>query len=224
MLELKEWSGFDFVVPQIDMDAIGLQITNADDVYNYAEANKSSVKASEYRLKSSEKSLKVAEGAYYPSVSISGNYSNIYYTDLEETFAEQIDQFYTASIDLNVSIPIFNRFDTKNNVKIAKNNMRNAELDVENSKKTLYKEIQQAWFNAKTALEKYYASSETLKQSEIAYKYAEEKFNYGRSTIYEFNEARMNRTSAISNQLQAKYNYLFCVKILDFYKGMPLSL
>lgn len=224
MLELKEWSGFDIVVPQIDIDAIGLQITNADDVYNYAEANKSSVKASEYRLKSSEKSLKVAEGVYYPSVSFEARYENRYYPDEASSFADQIDINSRTSLQFNVNVPIFNRFDTKNNVKIAKNNMRNAELDVENTKKTLYKEIQQAWFNAKTALEKYYASSETFKQSEIAFKFAEEKFNYGRSTVYEYNEARMNRTTAISNQLQAKYNYLFCVKILDFYKGMPLSL
>lgn len=224
MLELKEWSGFDIVVPQIDIEAIGLQISGADEIYNYAEVNKSSIKASEYRLKSSEKSLKVTEGGFYPSVSFGASYSNGYYPDMTGSLANQIDINSRTSLGFNISVPIFNRFDTRNSVKIAKINLKNAELDVENTKKTLYKEIQQAWFNAKTALVKYYASSETFKQSEIAFKFAEEKFNYGRSTVYEYNEARMNRTTAISNQLQAKYNYLFCVKILDFYKGIPLSL
>ena len=224
MLELKEWSDFDIVVPNIDINALGLQITNADEIYNYAEVNKSSVKASEYRLKGSEKNLKIAEGGYYPSISFGANYSNGYYPDFAGSFGNQLDINSRASFGFNLSIPIFNKFDTKNSVRIAKNNLKNASLDVENSKKTLYKEIQQAWFNAKTALEKYYASSETLKQSEIAYNFAEEKFNYGRSTIYEFNDARMNKISALSNQFQAKYNYLFCIKILDFYKGMPLSL
>jgi outer membrane protein len=224
MLELKDWSDFDIVVPQIDIDALGLQISNADEVYNYAETNKSSVKASEYRLKGSEKSLKIAEGNYYPSLSFGASYSNGYYPDYEGSFSDQIDINSRTAFGFNLSIPIFNKFDTRNSVRIAKNNLKTAQLDVENTKKTLYKEIQQAWFNAKTALEKYYASSETLKQSEIAYKFAEEKFNYGRSTVYEYNDARMNRTTAISNQLQAKYNYLFCVKILDFYKGLPLNL
>lgn len=224
MLELKEWNGFDIVIPQIDMNVLGLQISDANEIYNFAEQNKSSVKASEYRLKSSEKSLKIAEGGYYPSLSFGANYSNGFYPDLESNFKDQLDVNSRTAFGFNLSIPIFNRFDTKNSIRIAKNNLKNAELDVENTKKTLYKEIQQAWFNAKSALEKYYASSETLKQAEIAYKFAEDKFNCEKSTIYEFEDARMNKLSAISNQLQAKYNYLFCVKILDFYKGMPLAL
>lgn len=224
LLELKDWSGFDVKVPQIDMAALGLQISDAENVYNYAVGNKSIVKASEYRVKGSEKSLKIAEGGKYPSLSLGANYSNGFYPDMTENFGKQLDINSRASFGLSLNIPVFNRFETKNSIKIAKNNLRTAELELENTKKTLYKEIQQAWFNAKTALEKYYASSETLKQSEIAYDYAEAKFNYGKSTVYEYNEARLNKLSAISNQLQAKYNYLFCVKILDFYKGDPLNL
>jgi outer membrane protein len=168
--------------------------------------------------------LKIAEGGLYPSLSLGANYSNGFYPDMTENFGKQLDINSRASFGLSLNIPVFNRFETRNSIKIAKNNLRAAELELENTKKTLYKEIQQAWFNAKTALEKYYASSETLKQSEIAYDYAEAKFNYGKSTVYEYNEARLNKLSAISNQLQAKYNYLFCVKILDFYKGDPLNL
>jgi len=224
LLELKEWNGFDIKVPEIDMAALGLQISDAENVYNYAVSNKSIVKASEYRVKGSEKSLKIAEGGLYPSLSLGANYSNGFYPDMTENFGKQLDINSRASFGLSLNVPVFNRFETRNSIKIAKNNLRAAELELENTKKTLYKEIQQAWFNAKTALEKYYASSETLKQSEIAYDYAEAKFNYGKSTVYEYNEARLNKLSAISNQLQAKYNYLFCVKILDFYKGDPLNL
>lgn len=224
LLELKDWNGFDIKVPEIDMAVLGLQISDAENVYNYAVCNKSIVKASEYRVKGSEKSLKIAEGGLYPSLSLGANYSNGFYPDMTENFGKQLDINSRASFGLSLNVPVFNRFETRNSIKIAKNNLRAAELELENTKKTLYKEIQQAWFNAKTALEKYYASSETLKQSEIAYDYAEAKFNYGKSTVYEYNEARLNKLSAISNQLQAKYNYLFCVKILDFYKGDPLNL
>ncbi len=107
---------------------------------------------------------------------------------------------------------------------MAKLQKKSAELDLENSKKELYKEIQQAWFNTKTALEKYYASKEALKQAEIAETFAEEKFNNGRATVYEYYEARMNTASSQSNLVQAKYNYLFSLKILDFYRDIPLSL
>jgi len=224
LLDLKEWSGFDIVEPAIDMKSLSLMISPADEVFNYAVGNKSTVKASEYKLKSSEKNLEVSKGAYYPRLSLGGSYSNGFYPDMKMNFADQMNINARTAIGLSLSIPIFNRFDTRNNIKLSKIEVENAKLELDNTKKTLYKEIQQAWFNAKTASEKFQASAEAVLNTEEAYRFAEEKFNNGRSTIYEFNEAKMNLASARSNQLQAKYNYLFSVKILDFYKGESLHL
>ena len=72
-------------------------------------------------------------------------------------------------------------------------------------------------------MEKYNASSETVTNTQEAFRFAEEKFNNGRATLYEYNQAKVNLASAKSNQLQAKYNLLFCIKILDFYKGDALK-
>ena len=224
LLDLKEWSGFDIVEPAIDMKSLSLMISPADEVFNYAVGNKSTVKASEYKLKSSEKNLEVSKGAYYPRLSLGGSYSNGFYPDMNMSFADQMNINARTAIGFSLSIPIFNRFDTRNNIKLSKIEVENAKLELDNTKKTLYKEIQQAWFNAKTASEKFQASAEAVLNTEEAYRFAEEKFNNGRSTIYEFNEAKMNLASARSNQLQAKYNYLFSVKILDFYKGEDLHL
>lgn len=224
LLDLKEWSDFDIVEPDINMKSLSLMISPADEVFNYAVGNKSVVKASEYRLKSSEKSLEVSKGAYYPRLSLGASYSNGYYPDMKKSLADQMNTNARTAVGFSLSIPIFNRFDTRNNVKLSKIDVENAKLEVDNTKKTLYKEIQQAWFNAQTASEKYQASADAVMNTEEAYRFAEEKFNNGRSTIYEFNEAKMNLASARSNQLQAKYNYLFSIKILDFYKGEPLQL
>jgi outer membrane protein len=230
MLDLKEWPNFDIVEPDINIKSMGLMISPADDVYNYAVGKKSTVKASEYRLKSSEKNLEISKGAYYPKLYLGASYSNGYYPAMENTdgtkmsLADQMSINSRTAIGFSLSIPIFNRFDTRNNIKLSKINVENARLDVENTKKTLYKEIQQAWFNAKTASEKYQASEETVVNSEEAYRFAEEKFNNGKSTIYDFNQAKMNLASAKSNQIQAKYNYIFSIKILDFYKGEALTL
>jgi len=230
LLDLKEWSGFDIVEPAIDMKSLSLMISPADEVFNYAVRNKSTVKASEYKLKSSEKNLEVSKGAYYPRLALEGSYSNGFYPDTRNrdstkmSLADQTKMNARTVIGFSLSIPIFNRFDTRNNIKLSKIEVENAKLELDNTKKTLYKEIQQAWFNAKTASEKFQASAEAVLNTEEAYRFAEEKFNNGRSTIYEFNEAKMNLASARSNQLQAKYNYLFSVKILDFYKGEDLHL
>ncbi|MCK9311105.1 MAG: TolC family protein [Bacteroidales bacterium] len=235
LLDLKEWSDFDIVTPSINMQALTPMIQPADEVFNYAVTNKSTVKASEFRLKSNENSLKVSKGALYPKLSLWGSYSNRYYPDLQSidpdnqtaykvSFSKQFDINAGTAFGLSLSVPIFNRFDTRNNIKLSQFDVETAKLELDNTKKTLYKEIQQAWFNAQTASEKYKASTEAVLNTEEAYRFAEEKFNNGRSTIYEFNEAKMNLASARSNQLQAKYNYLFSIKILDFYKGEPLRL
>jgi len=223
LIELEKWSNFDVVVPTIDVQAISLNVTPADDIFTYAQANKPSVKASELRLKSSEKELEVAKGGYYPSVSLGANYGNGYY-DTGANLGDQLSKNSRTSIGVNVNIPIFNRYNTRNSVNSAKIAIKNAELEVDNTKKTLYKEIQQAWFNATNALEKYNASKEAVAQSEIASTFAEEKFNSGKASAYEYYEARMKLVSATSNLLQAKYNYVFTVKILDFYKGEQLAL
>ena len=97
-------------------------------------------------------------------------------------------------------------------------------MQLENTKKILYKEIQQAWFNANTAEEKYKASFETIRATQEAFRFTEEKFNSGRSTIYEYNEARMQLLRTRSEQLQAKYNLMFSLKILDFYRGNSIHL
>jgi len=230
MLDLAEWSNFDIVIPEINMTSLGIKINPADEVFSYAVVNKASVKASELRLESSKKSLKVTEGAIYPSLSLSANYSNGYYPDSYNPdgssigLLDQLDINSRTSVGLNLNIPIFNRFDTRNNIKLSKIDIENAKLEVESTKKALYKDIQQAWFNATTASVKYEATIDAVKNTEEAYRFAEEKFNNGRATIYEFNEAKTKLASVKSDQLQAKYNYLFSVKILDFYKGETLKL
>jgi outer membrane protein len=223
LLEISGSKSFDVEVPAIDMEGLVLKITPVDEVYAYAVSKKSFIKASELRLKSSEKQLQIAEGAYYPSLSIGASMGTGFYGG-STSLIDQLDLNSRTSVGLSLSVPLFNRFDTKNSVRSAKLDIENATLSVENAKKTLYKDIQQAWSNALTAMEKYNASKEAVKQSEIAYQFAKEKFDNGRSTAYDYFSAQTNLASATSNLLQAKYNYVFCVKILDFYKGENLTL
>jgi len=232
LLDLKEWSSFDVVVPMIDVPNLNSAIQPAEEIFNIAVNTKSTIKASEYRLKNSEKNLEVSKGAVYPSLSLRASYGNGYFPSSRTRdslstlipFSTQMKNNYSAGMSLELSIPIFNRFDTKNNIRLSKINLENAKLDLENSKKTLYKEIQQAWFNASKATVQFTSSADVVVNSEEAFRFAEEKYNNGKATLYEYNQAKINLASAKSSQLQAKYNLLFCIKILDFYKGEPLKL
>ena len=145
-----------------------------------------------------------------------------YYTlngDSESGFARQLKNNLSQSVSFNLSVPIFNRFSTRNRVRTARLQQSNLALQLDNTKKVLYKEIQQAWYNAVAAESKYNSSEVAVKANEESFRLMSEKFNNGKATFVEYNEAKLNLTKALSDKLQAKYDYLFRTKILDFYKG-----
>ena len=106
---------------------------------------------------------------------------------------------------------------TANRVKQAKLTMRSQEIQLEEAKHSLIKEIEQAYTNAMLAKEKYIASDKAEKASEIAFQYEEKKYQAGASSIYVYNEAKINYQKAQSQVVQAKFDYFFRLKILDFY-------
>ena len=97
-------------------------------------------------------------------------------------------------------------------------NSRLQELQLENTKKTLYKEIQQAYYNALTSEEKYKSAESAYKSAEKSFGYMQEKLDNGRATMYEYNDSKTSMTRAMSNRTQAKYDFIFRKKILEFYE------
>ena len=233
MLELERTGqSLDISVPEIE-DAIEKYMTSIlppDVVYNNAVAVKPQIKEQEYLLESQKKMLKVAQAGYFPKLDFSASYSNGYYhysggTDIvNSSFSDQLNQNGRKTIGFSLSIPLFNRFQTRNNVRSSRIAILNRELMMENSKKVLYKEIQQAYFNATAAQEKYKATGKSVLASKEAFGYAENKYNAGKSTVYEYCESKTKYSQSLSEQIQAKYNYIFRAKILDFYNGIPIKL
>ena len=95
---------------------------------------------------------------------------------------------------------------------------------MEESKKTLYKEIQQAYYNAVAAESKYKSSQTASEAAEASFNLIKTKYQEGKANATEYNESRTNWMKAVSDLAQAKYEYLFRTKILDFYKGTPITL
>jgi len=135
-------------------------------------------------------------------------------------FWDQLDLNHREYVGLNLSIPIFNRFETSSRVKIARLNIDQQALQLESAKKVLQKEIQQSYYNAVAAQQKFEASKKSIAASEEAFRYAEERYTAGRGTNLEFNDAKTRLIRAQSDLLQAKYDYLFRCRILDFYNGV----
>jgi outer membrane protein len=218
-LELPSPEGFDVEKPQ-DVEDF-LLARRPDDIFQTALTSRASVRAEELRLKGREKYIKIAQSGYFPTVSFSAGYANNYYKINgydNPVFSEQIKLNRNEYFGLSLNIPIFDRFATRNNVRTARLNMRIQELQLENTKKSLYKEIQQAYYNARTSGEKYNSAQAAYKSAEKAFGFMKEKFNNGRATTYEYNDSRTSMIKALSNSAQAKYDFIFRKKILDFYE------
>jgi len=233
-LELeRSGSTFDIENPVLE-DALAQymgSILPPDLIYNEAVTFKPQIREQEYLLESQKKSLKIAQAGYYPKLNFNASYSNGYYRyngGDEETvnipFSDQLKQNERKTVGFSLSIPIFNRFQVRNSVRTARLSIENRQLLMEDTKKTLYKEIQQAYYSATAAQEKYIASGKSVEASEEAFTYSEERYNAGKSTVFEYNEAKTKYAQSLSEQTQAKFNFILRAKILDFYRGVQIQL
>ncbi|MFA7182643.1 MAG: TolC family protein, partial [Bacteroidales bacterium] len=176
------------------------------------------------------KTLQIAKGAYYPSLRLGAGYSNSYYYNYSlasgtgnASLADQWAQNGAESVGLSLSIPIFNRMTTRNRVRSAQLNIKNQELLLDQAKQDLYKEVQQAYYNATAAHDKYLSSETAVEAAQLAFNFEKQKYNAGRSNTYAFNQVRLRLASALSESAQAKYNFLFRTRILAFYNGATLT-
>ena len=146
-----------------------------------------------------------------------------YYSTINRTFSQQMNDNFNKYVGISLSVPLFNRLATRNQVRAARLQRENYALQLDDAKKTLYKEIQQAWYNATASRAKYTSSHAAMLASAESFQLMARKYEGGQANAVEYNEAKQNLMKAQSDELQAKYEYLFRTKILDFYRGIPLE-
>jgi outer membrane protein len=234
MLDLDSVGGFEIVVPEnIEVELV-TPLASVQDIYNKALETMPQIKSAEYALKSSEKQLAMAWGQVSPSISVNGSLGTFYSTrgrDLENPnpaarypVNEQFKDDYSKQFGVGINIPLFNRLQVKTSISNAKLQVNDTKLQFDIAKMALYKEIQQAHADASAAREKFYSSMEAVKYNEESFKYTSQKFEVGLVNSVDYNIAQNNLITAKSNMLQAKYEYIFKLKILDLYMGNQITL
>ena len=224
LLELPNPEGFSIVRPSVPID--GILLGNPEDIYAEAVENKPAIKAAMFRLDASDFTIKGAKGAFLPSISANGGLGTNYYTMSSApsaTFMEQVKHNFSQYLGISLSVPIFSGFQNRNQVRLAELSRTNQMLQLENTKKTLYKEIQQAYYNAVAAADRYRSSEDAKESARESFELMKAKYENGKSNITEFNEARDSWLEAESNLVRSRYEYLYSAKLLDFYRGRPLE-
>ena len=227
LLELPTPEGFAIVRPDLTAgDGSAVAIPSPDAIYAEALGIKPEIAAQLLRLKGAAHSIKIAQAANLPSLSLSGGLGTNYYTTSgfkSDNFSTQIKNNFSQYIGLNLNIPIFNRFQTRNNIRNARIEQENQQLQLDNTKKTLYKEIQQVYYNALNAQSKEKSSEEALQSTKDAFQLMQAKYENGKATITEFNEAKNTYLKSESDLVQARYENLYQLALIDFYRGKDLN-
>jgi len=195
-------------------------------VVETALTNRPAIRAALTRIELAKQNIKIYQSGWYPTLSFSASLGTAYFynfkKDISEIsvnkpFGDQFKNHAKESLGVSLFIPIFDKLSTHYNVKQQRINVMAQELQLEETKRRLIKEIEQAYTNALASKEKYLASQVANSASKIAFDYEDIKYQAGSSTNYEYNEAKNKYLKAQSNLIQAKFDFLFRIKILEFY-------
>jgi outer membrane protein len=232
LLELPSPDGFAIVRPNLDdpesLGPLGIPriIPTPDQIYAEALGIKPEILSQELKLKGTEHSIKIAQAGNLPTLSLSGGLSTNYYTTSgfkSDAFGTQLKNNFSQYIGLNLNVPIFNRFQTRNNIRSARIDQENQQLQLDDTKKTLYKDIQQVYYNALNAQSKEKSSEEALKSTKDAFLLMQAKYENGKATITEFNESKNTYLKSESDLVQARYENIYQQALIAFYRGQDLN-
>jgi len=221
LLELPTPEGF--TVTPFDISSFALrQVPNPEQIYLQAVDVRPAIRAEEIRYDYAKTNISLAKSGYIPTLSMNGGIGTNYYALLgyqNKSFGQQLKDNFSPYVGFNLNIPIFDKLVTRNNVRSAKLQLSSQQLQLDNAKKNLYKDIQQAYFRAVAARDKYISSKAAAESSQEAFTLESARYENGKATITEFNEAKNNYLKATSDLVQAQYEFIYSIQLIEFYRS-----
>jgi outer membrane protein len=226
LLQITDYENFDIAEESFAIPISDILSNSAKVIFDKALGFRNDIKFSESNVELSEKDLEIAKGARYPTLVGFFNY-NTRYSDQNNIFGSFFDQLYIfdgISYGAQLNVPIFNGWSTRNNVKRAKISVDISKVQLEQQKLELETNINQAYVDVTSFFKAYEAAEKTLEARRLAYDYARERFNVGLMNAFDFSQAQSRVDNAEADVIRTKYDYIFRLKILEFYFGIPISL
>lgn len=224
LLELE--AGYDFRVdfPTIDQEQVVRPIPSSVQVYNTALESMPEVKSALLGVESARIGEQIARAASIPSLSLSAGIGTGYATTSSDAFARQLDRSLSENIGLSLSIPIFNNRQARTSKEKARLQSLSADISLQNVRKDLLSTIESLWQDAVSAQSRYQAAGEKLRAAETSYELVNEQFARGMKNTVELLQEKDNYLSAQTESVQAKYQAVLSIKLLDFYRNKPITL
>ena len=228
-LQLEDYENFDIV----DVDYGLIPGTILDErpkaIADKAKTVVNDIKIADANLELAQKDLELARAALYPTLSGFVSYNTRWsstqtnpFTNENIAFLDQLYLFDGTAVGLRLSVPIFNQFQTGNNIKRNKINVERLELQKKQAELDLESTVYQAYNDAVNAKKTYSAAIKTEEARRLAFNYAEDRYEVGLSNAFDLNQSRVQYDNAQSDVIRSKYDFIFKLKVLEFYFGIPI--
>lgn len=235
LLQLKDFENFDVIDTVDARDENNIMAQNPTAIYEKAKEGRTELKIARTNLEIAQKNVAIAKGAYQPTLQgFYGFNSRVSYADVPsvsggtivlrpaDPFLDQFNRNKGQSFGAQLTIPVFNGFSVKNNVARSKVNLEKSKNALEQQELDLQRNVYLAFTDAKGALNANESAIASLESRQEAYNYAKEKYAVGLMNSFDFNQAQTLLVNAQSEVFRTKYDYIFKIKILEFYFGIPI--
>ncbi|MDB9731200.1 TolC family protein, partial [Flavobacteriaceae bacterium] len=231
LLQITDYVNFDIAEEDFLLPNSRILDQSPKDIFEKALTFRNDIKLSRTNVDIANKDLQISKGARYPTLNGFFNYNTRYSDQNINPFTGDLvafkDQLWIndgVSYGVSVNIPVFNGFSVKNNIKRSKINLMRTELQFAQDKLTLESNINQAYADVNGTLKSFEAAQKTLEARKLAFQYIKERFDVGLLDAFNFSQAQSRVDNAQASLISAKYNYIFRLKVLEFYFGIPLAI
>ncbi|MCX2745649.1 TolC family protein [Mangrovivirga sp. M17] len=220
---------FDIAVPELDAEEYQTTVVNKNEIYQAAVDSLPDLRSAELSLESADYGLKIARGGLHPTLSLSANYGTNFSSSFQDQFPEydfgrQFEEFRNYSVRASINIPIFSNWDTRFNIQRSKINKDRAELNYQKEQLRIRQEIEQASNDVTAARLAYDAAEKARAAAEEAYRMAQNQAAAGAINAVDLAIAQSNYVQAQNDLTRNKYDYIFKLKVLDYYQGKRIEL
>lgn len=234
LLQITDYENFDIADETFDVPPSDILNNSAKTIFSKALSFRNDIKFSESNVVLAEKDLQIAKGAVFPTLGAFINYNTRYSDQFllpDENGELQLvpfrDQLWIndgIAFGAQLNIPVFNGYSTRNSIKRSQISLEKAKLQLEQDKLDLETNVNQAYVDVENTAKTYEASLKTLDARRLAYDYARERYEVGVMNAFDFSQAQARVDNAAATVIRSKYDYIFRIKVLEFYFGLPIVL
>ena len=225
ILLIKDYENFQIAETDYEVFGADILLKDPSEIIAKAKEERFEVQVAEVNRELAQTDVEISKGAYYPTLNAFFNYNTRYADNdpFSRNFSQQLYENDGTTYGLQLNIPVLNGFSIRNQVRRNQINVRRAEFQLEQAELDLEADVYQALVDAQGALKAYEAALIALEAQELAYEYASERFDVGLTNAFDFSQAKSRFENAQTEVVRAKYDYIFKLKVIELYFGIPVT-